>query len=62
MQKKICFFVGIFKVNDEIRKSGSVSTRGGRSAYEFRYAIFRYVAKQGKWEAPAIYWRYQTVS
>jgi hypothetical protein len=37
-------------------------SRGGRSAYEFRYALFRYVAKQGKWEAPAIYWRFQTVS
>jgi hypothetical protein len=38
------------------------STRGGRSAYEFRYALFRYVTEQGKWEAPPIYWRYQTVS
>ncbi len=30
--------------------------------WAFRYALFRYVAEQGKWEAPAIYWRYQTVS
>jgi hypothetical protein len=60
--------VSIFK---PIRRSGFflkggltaiLECRGGRSAYEFRYALFRYVAKQGKWEAPAIYWRYQTVS
>jgi|688.fasta_scaffold2071164_1 hypothetical protein len=39
-----------------------LDSRGGRSAYEFRYALFRYEAKQGKWEAPANYWRYQTIS
>jgi hypothetical protein len=37
-------------------------SRGGQSAYEFRYALFRYVVAQGKWEAAAFFWRYQTVS
>jgi hypothetical protein len=44
------------------RNQNNMGTRGGWSAYEFRYALFRCVAQQGKWEAPAFFWRYQAVS
>ena len=36
--------------------------RGGWSANELRHALFRYIARQGKWKAPAFFGRYQTVS
>ncbi len=36
-------------------------SKGGRSDIEFRYALFRYEARQGKWEAPAFLRRSQTV-
>jgi hypothetical protein len=46
----------------EWRNISSIIIRGGRSANDFRYALFRYEARQGKWEVPAFLRRYQTVS
>ncbi len=43
-------------------KKCNIFCRGGQSSNEFCYALFRNVAKQGKWETPSFFGRYQTVS